>query len=473
MDAGQRWHILRLHVEDQIPLATLARDCGVGERTLQRWHARYRTGGYGALGDTPRADRGTRRVDPDLVRLVERLALTRPRPTVATIHRVVAESCAATGQPAPSYSTVRSVVAGLDPGMVTLALDGPASYRDRHELLLRRRADVPNAVWQADHTMLDIHVLDQAGQRVRPWLSVVLDDHSRAVCGYLLAAGAPSAANTALALRQAIWHKAEPDWPQCGVPDVLYTDHGSDFTSHRIGDTLNALHVRVIHSAVGRPQGRGKSERFFGTINTELLTRLPGHITPRAASAPPAPTAPTLGMPELDAAINAFVRAYNARPHRELRQSPNNAWAADGWLPRLPDTLEELDGLLLTVPTTRTVQRDGIHFQGLRYTALTLAPYVGATVTIRYDPRDITEVRVFHHDTFLCTAVDVEHSRQSISLRDVQAARNAHRKTLRNQIRERVTVTRTDLDTLDDTSGVDQVPPRSRSLPKLRTYQEG
>jgi len=321
VDAGQRWHILRLHVEDQIPLATLARDCGVGERTLQRWHARYRTGGYGALGDTPRADRGTRRVDPDLVRLVERLALTRPRPTVATIHRVVAESCAATGQPAPSYSTVRSVVAGLDPGMVTLALDGPASYRDRHELLLRRRADVPNAVWQADHTMLDIHVLDQAGQRVRPWLSVVLDDHSRAVCGYLLAAGAPSAANTALALRQAIWHKAEPDWPQCGVPDVLYTDHGSDFTSHRIGDTLNALHVRVIHSAVGRPQGRGKSERFFGTINTELLTRLPGHITPRAASAP---TAPTLGMPELDAAINAFVRAYNARPHRELRQSPSH-----------------------------------------------------------------------------------------------------------------------------------------------------
>lgn len=48
MDAAGRWQILRLHVEDQIPLAALARDTGVGLRTLERWHARYRTEGYTA-----------------------------------------------------------------------------------------------------------------------------------------------------------------------------------------------------------------------------------------------------------------------------------------------------------------------------------------------------------------------------------------------------------------------------------------
>jgi hypothetical protein len=34
-----------------------------------------------------------------------------------------------------------------------------------------------------------------------------------------------------LALRQAIWRKEEPRWIVCGIPDVLYTDNGSDFTS--------------------------------------------------------------------------------------------------------------------------------------------------------------------------------------------------------------------------------------------------
>ena len=65
----------------------------------------------------------------------------------------------------------------------------------------------------------------------------------------------------------------------CGLPDVLYVDHGSDFTSNQLAHTAVDLHIRLIHSTVARPQGRGKIERFFGTINTELLATLPGHIT--------------------------------------------------------------------------------------------------------------------------------------------------------------------------------------------------
>jgi len=36
---------------------------------------------------------------------------------------------------------------------------------------------------------------------------------------------------------------------------------------------------------------------------------------------------------------------------------------------------------------------------------LTLAAYVGETVTLRFDPRDMAEIRVFHGDRFLCQAV--------------------------------------------------------------------
>jgi hypothetical protein len=171
MDASERWRILRLHVEDAIPLADLVRTTGVPRRTLGRWLARYRTGGYDALNDSVRPDRGIRRTPPDLVHLIEGLALTRPRPSIATIHRRLVEHCAGSGVQAPSYSTVQNIVHALDPGMVTLALDGSASYRDKHELLLRRRADRPNAVWQADHTMLDILIVGPDGKPARPWLS--------------------------------------------------------------------------------------------------------------------------------------------------------------------------------------------------------------------------------------------------------------------------------------------------------------
>ena len=138
----------------------------------------------------------------------------------------------------------------------------------------------------------------------------------------------------------------------CGLPDVLYVDHGSDFTSDQLAHTAVDLHIRLIHSTVARPQGRGKIERFFGTINTELLATLPGHIT----EGHPWPT-PKLSLAALDSALEAFVATYNDRTHSELGTSPRSAWIADGWLPRMPESLEDLDRLLLTVAKTRVVRR--------------------------------------------------------------------------------------------------------------------
>ena len=134
-----------------MPLARLARETDVGLRTLERWHARYRADGYAGLETASRADAGSRRLPPDLVDLIEGLALSKPRPAIATIHRKVTGICAARRWPVPSYSVVWDIVRTLDPGMVTLALEGAASYRDKHELVLRRQAELPNAMWQSDH----------------------------------------------------------------------------------------------------------------------------------------------------------------------------------------------------------------------------------------------------------------------------------------------------------------------------------
>lgn len=448
-----------MHVEDEIPLAELARESKVSLRTLERWHRSFQDGGIAALDPRPRVDAGRRRTAAETVAFIERLALTKPRPSLATLHRLAVADARQRNAPAPGYSTVRDIVSALDPGLVTLALEGPTSYRDRHELVYRRRAELPNQIWQADHTQLDILILGANGKPDRPWLTTVMDDYSRAICGYTVFTGAPSALNTALALRQAIWRKQNPSWVMCGLPDILHVDHGSDFTSEHLERTAVALHIRTIHSTVGRPQGRGKIERFFGTINTEVLAALPGRLGPGIRAPQPA-----LDLPALDREIGAFIAIYNDRAHSELGISPRDSWVADGWLPRMPDTLEDLDGFLLTVPKNRVVQRDGIHFQGQRYLSPTLAPFVGRTITIRYDPRDISEIRVFDHDTFICTAIDEDHPNLRLSLRDVEAARRARRRELRRAINDRIpTVADREQPRISE-------PPRRR--PRLRTYEE-
>ena len=80
-------------------------------------------------------------------------------------------------------------------------------------MIHRHRAPHPNAPWQADHTMPDVMVPGADGKPVRPWLTVVMEDHSRALAGDTAFPGAPSAPNLSLALRQAVWRKADPAWP--------------------------------------------------------------------------------------------------------------------------------------------------------------------------------------------------------------------------------------------------------------------
>jgi len=169
--------LIRQHLDDGVPLTRLAASAGLPARTLRRWAASYRTDPTAsALQRQERSDLGRRRLPEDLVAAIEALALRRPPPTTAYVHRI-GDLARDRDLPAPNYSTVRSVVAAIDPGLRTLAHDGDAAYRNQFELIHRCTAR-PNEQWQADHTLLDLQILDVKQQPARPWLTIVLDDYS-------------------------------------------------------------------------------------------------------------------------------------------------------------------------------------------------------------------------------------------------------------------------------------------------------
>ena len=60
------------------------------------------------------------------------------------------------GEEPPSYWLVYRIVAALPADLLTLAHEGTKAYSNAFELVHRREADGPNAIWQADHTQLDL-----------------------------------------------------------------------------------------------------------------------------------------------------------------------------------------------------------------------------------------------------------------------------------------------------------------------------
>jgi putative transposase len=431
--AMQRYGILQPHLEQGVPLPHLARHQGIALRTLERWLAYYRREGFAGLARHRRRDRGQQRgLQPELKHVIEGLALRRPAPTIALVHRQVQEVAQRNGWPVPNYQRVYRIVKQLDPALLTLAHEGSKMYRTTYDLLYRHEAERSNEIWQADHTLLDIWVRDGSGPLVRPWLTVIMDDYSRAIAGFRLSFQAPSAIQTALTLRQAIWRKSLPHWRIAGIPAVFYSDHGSDFTSDHLVQVSADLNMSLVFSEPGMPRGRGKIERFFRTVNQMLLCGLPGY-TPVGKPADHA----ALACTTFEANLERFIlEQYHQRPHRETGEPPQARWEGSGFLPRCPESLEQLDLLLLTVAKSRKVHPDGIRFQGFRYLDPTLAAYVGEPVIIRYDPLDMAELRIFHNHRFLCRAICAELAGDTIALRDIIRARNRRRRDLRRTLQD-------------------------------------
>ncbi|MDN4633799.1 helix-turn-helix domain-containing protein [Sphingomonas sp. PsM26] len=108
-EVAKRLAVLRPHLVDGVPLTRVAADAGIPIRTARRWIARYRADGPAGLVRPPRPEAGKRTFPKELVELIEGMALLKPPPSIATIHRRIAGLASERGWQAPSYGSVRSL----------------------------------------------------------------------------------------------------------------------------------------------------------------------------------------------------------------------------------------------------------------------------------------------------------------------------------------------------------------------------
>lgn len=475
MTAVEKFEIIKVYLEGGITLKDISHSSGQAIRTLRRWIEQYRANGLQGLERKIRLDKNKKRsIDPELEELTKALALSKPRLSITTIHRKVKKLAQNREKSVPKYHVIYDIVNNLKPSLLTLAHEGSVAYRDKYELIYRRELVKANETWQADHTPLDILLLDENEQALKPWLTIVEDDYSRAISGYYLSFDHPNAINTALALRQAIWRKTNPAWQICGIPEKLYTDNGSDFISEHTKQVGIALKIQLINSIPGRPQGKGKVERFFLTLLQQLLEELPGYVPTGTRST--AKIKASLTLAQFGVILEEFiVHTYHKTPHGTTGVPPIDRWNGDGFLPRLPQSLEQLDGLLLSVPKSRKVHRDGIRFKQFRYLSPTLAGFVGEQVMIRYDPRDLAEIRVYLDETFICTAICQDIADLVVSLKDIRKARQKERRELRKQINDAKQLLKNLSDDADSVTSSDNITPSSltskSSKPRIKLYK--
>src|SRR5713101_4449143 len=213
--------------------------------TLDVWVRAWRQGGFDALVPSPR--RSEPRTPPEVMALAAALKKENPARTAAQVQRILK---AQSGW-APDERTIQRMFNRT--GLTTLVTPQAAPVFGRFE------ADRPNEIWTGDA----LHAIRVAGRKT--YLFCFVDDHSRAV----MAARFGFAEDTirlAAALRPALASR--------GVPEHVYVDNGSAFVDAWLLRACARLGIKLVHSQPGRPQGRGKIERFFRTVRGQFLAEL-------------------------------------------------------------------------------------------------------------------------------------------------------------------------------------------------------
>ena len=325
----------------------------VSRQTVDRWIRDWRAGGFEALVPSPR--QATARTPTEVLELAVALRRENPARTAAGIRRILRTQLGWS----PDERT-------LQRHFIRLGLTGQTAAP---AVFGRFEADRPNELWPGDA----LHGIVIAGRKT--YLFAFLDDHSRLVVGHRWGY-AEDTVRLAAALRPALGSR--------GVPEGIYVDNGSAFVDAWLLRACAKLGVKLIHSAPGRPQGRGKIERFFRTVRDQFLVEITGD-----------PEEPgrhfVADLLELNRLFTAWVETvYHTRIHSETGQAPLARWQAGGPFP-LPTPAALAEAFLWeerrSVTKTATISLHGNTYQ--------VDPIlVGRRVELVFDPFDLTQLEV-------------------------------------------------------------------------------
>jgi len=354
----------------------------VSRDTLDRWIRAWRRGGFDALVPDPR--QSGPRLPVEVIEMAVALKRENPARTATQVRRILREQMGW----APGERTLQRHFA-TDPLICAmlgaLAAGGPGSGLGGGAVFGRFEADRPNELWTGDA----LHGPTIGGRKT--YLFAFLDDHSRAIVGHRFGF-AEDTVRLAAALRPALASR--------GVPDGIYVDNGSAFVDAWLLRACAKLGIRLIHSTPGRPQGRGKIERFFRTVREQFLVEITGE--PTTGDGADQGRHQVADLDELNRLFTAWVETvYHRRVHSETGHPPLQRRHGGGPFP-LPTPAAPAEAFLWEAH--RTVSKTAlVSLQGNTYQVDPLL--VGHRVELVFDPFDLTTVTVRLHGVGAGTAI--------------------------------------------------------------------
>lgn len=356
LSRGERERILEQIVASswQIPGSTRT---SIARATVEKWLGRYLRSGANIESLTPqiRSDKGTcRSMDGESEAALVALKREFPNYSLQALLQVARQRNVVDSRFRASKQSVYRMFArhGVN-------VTNPVAV-DRRKF----EAELPNDLWQSD-CMHGPKIPVGAAMR-KTYLFAIIDDHSRLI---------PHAQfylnETIGCFRDCLLQALE----KRGLPRRLYTDNGSAFRTHQLRYGCAQLGIALLHSEPGVPEGRGKIERLFRTVRSQLRPLL---------------TCAT-SLEELNQGLWRWIeKDYHNRRHSATAMSPLERYLAQLHAIRpAPADLRDY----FRIPVVRKVDKDRtVSLNGRLFEAP--VGLIGRKVTLLYHHNDPLRVEV-------------------------------------------------------------------------------
>lgn len=317
----------------------------------------------------------------------------------------------------PSLTTIWNKTNQLDPKFVAECRYGKIVANEMFKEVYAggpQKYTQPLEAVYIDHSVLDLFLVDENdGLPIgRPYLTYSMDATSHYPLGFYCGFIPPSYASVSECLYHSILPKnymndifpeiKEP-WLAYGLPEKIICDNAGEFHSASFEDAAKQLGILIEYGRPHTPEDKAEIERFFKTLNTILLHRMPGttfsNILERKDYDPKQNA--VISLQDFEYILHIFFTGMASKAHSQLNGlSPAKVWEI-GCIERPPAlhcSAEELYSLLGAIDY-RTITNKGIQFYELYYQSSELAELrlrvKNDKVRFKYHPNDISYIRVW------------------------------------------------------------------------------
>ncbi|RZM79153.1 Mu transposase C-terminal domain-containing protein [Leptolyngbya iicbica] len=293
-----------------------------------------------------------------------------------------------------------------------------------------------NDLFQADHTGLDLLLVDADGNEIGyPFLTVIIECTSGCVIGFYLGFKQPGSHEVALALRHAVLpkhygpeYKLEHQWQCVGTPKYLMTDRAKEFKSTHLQQIAAELGFELRYRAY--PSQGGLVESVFDKLNKEVLSTLPGYKGSNVQKRPKdAQKHACISVEELEKElVRYFCDHYNQHLYPRMKDRTRMMqWEEKLAEPPIVPNERELDLCLLKRKKSAKVQKYGtIQFCNEIFQGDCLVGRETEKISLRFDPSDIIHILAYTLETanspakFLGVLRACDRKEQKLSLQSLK-----------------------------------------------------